>query len=174
MDHDRLLRQHRRKLLVDPQSMATSLDVGTQGIQKIIPHRWPFLLIDRLTAIDLDRQAVVGLRRIDPGESVFEGHFPDYPVYPGTLQVEMIGQLGLCLHYFMNSRKVAIDLDARPVAARATRLIGAYFLEPVRPGDRLVVIAKKLEDDQLRASVIGQTVCDAKVCCVAVGEAILM
>jgi 3-hydroxymyristoyl/3-hydroxydecanoyl-(acyl carrier protein) dehydratase len=128
------------------------------------------LLVDTLTGIDLEAESIAGTRRMDAGDPVFNGHFPDYPVYPGTLEIEMIGQLGLCLYHFLTMESHLIDGDARPVDVRATKVLGAYYLGPVVPGDDVVILARKLDYDGMFASIIGQTIVGETVCCVAVGE----
>lgn len=150
------------------------LQIGRREIERILPHREPFLLLDRLTGIDLTAELITGTRTVCREDPVFEGHFPDSPVYPGVLELEMIGQLGLCLHYFLENQVTEIGPDARPVPIRATRTLGAYYLEPVLPGAEVTLIAKKLEFDGLFARVIGQAVAENKICCVAIGEGYLI
>ncbi len=96
-------------------------------IQRILPHRFPFLLVDRI--IDLKpKEKAVGIKNVTINEPFFQGHFPDYPIMPGVLIVEAMAQVGgiLALHdgsksntvYFMSIEK-------------------AKFRKPVVPGDQL-------------------------------------
>lgn len=174
MDYDALLKKHRKRLLISPEDVAFKLQIGRRDIERILPHRDPFLLLDRLTGIDLAGELITGTRTVRRDDPVFEGHFPESPVYPGVLELEMIGQLGLCLHYFLEHQVTEIGSDARPVPIRATRTLGAYYLEPVLPGAEVTLIAKKLEFDGFFARIIGQAVTAGKVCCVAIGEGYLI
>ena len=169
MDHDALLRENRRKPLIAIERL-TPLSWARDDIKRILPHREPFLLVDRLTGVGFDEEAIAGTRFISPDDPIFAGHFPDYPVYPGCLEVEMIGQLGLCLHYFLGSRSTAVPSEVQPMNVRATRIVGAYYLAPVLPGREVTLIAKKLEYDEYFATMIGQVIADGKVACAAIGE----
>ena len=148
----------------------TPLAWGRNDIKRILPHREPFLLVDRLTGVGFDQEAIAGSRLISSEDPIFAGHFPDYPVYPGCLEVEMIGQLGLCLHYFLGSRSTEVPSQDQPMRVRATRILGAYYLAPVLPGREVVLLAKKLEFDEYFASMIGQVIADGVVACAAIGE----
>jgi 3-hydroxyacyl-[acyl-carrier-protein] dehydratase len=169
VDHDALLRENRKKPLIAIDRL-TPLLWGRDDIKRILPHREPFLLVDRLTGIGFDEEVIAGSRFISSDDPIFAGHFPDYPVYPGCLEVEMIGQMGLCLHYFLNSRSTAVPSEDQPMKVRATRIVGAYYLAPVLPGREVTLIAKKLEYDEYFATMIGQVVADGVVACTAIGE----
>ena len=82
----------------------------------------------------------------------------------------MIGQLGLCLHYFLESRSTEVPAAVRPLNVRATRILGAAYLAPVLPGRDVTLLAKKLEYDEYFATMIGQVIADGTVACVAIGE----
>jgi 3-hydroxymyristoyl/3-hydroxydecanoyl-(acyl carrier protein) dehydratase len=161
-------------LLLGAEQALVDLQIDRSDIKRILPHREPFLLLDRLTGVDLAGELITGSRTVAESDPVFAGHFPDYPVYPGVLELEMIGQLGLCLHYFLENQVTEISLEAKPVPIRATKTIGAYYLEPILPGAEVTLIARKLEFDGLFARIIGQALVEGKICCVAIGEGYLL
>ena len=171
---DELLRQYRKKPLFDPDSLPVQLVCTDAQIKAIIPQRPPLLFVDGLTGLDINAGLIAGYRQMNPADPVFSGHFPDYPVYPGTFTVEMIGQLGLCLYYFVNNQRIDIGLDARPIRLRATKLPGALFLEPILPGDTVILLAKRLVFDGFYGSIIGQALVRGKVAVVAMGEVMIL
>ncbi|MBU1076486.1 MAG: beta-hydroxyacyl-ACP dehydratase [Spirochaetes bacterium] len=170
MDYESLLKEFRKKPIVEFNSLAQKTSFNKEDIHKIIPHRDPFLLVDTITGIDLTQEVITGERYISPDEPLFKGHFPDFPVYPGSLQLEMVGQLGLCLHYFIEKKSTRIEEGASPSGVRATRIIGAHFLQPILPDRTVRLIAKKLEYDTFFGTIIGQVISDEKVCSVSISE----
>lgn len=132
------------------------VDLGRGAVERLLPHRDPFLFVDRITAIDLDQQTVAGRRRIDPADPLFAGHFPGAPLYPGVLQLETMGQLGICLAAFVGDRRHDVALDAVPANVRAIKIHGATFLAEVLPGDELTILAKLIESDGYGAICAGQ------------------
>jgi 3-hydroxymyristoyl/3-hydroxydecanoyl-(acyl carrier protein) dehydratase len=174
LDHEATLKKHRKKSLLPPEDARVELHADRDQIKRILPHREPFLLVDRLTGIDLENELITGSRFVSNEDPVFKGHFPGSPMYPGVLELEMIGQLGLCLHYFLENQVTSIDAAAKPVLIRATRVVGAYYLDPVLPDSEVFLVAKKLEYDGFLAQVIGQAVVDEKVCCVVIHEGYLV
>lgn len=73
--------------------MAIEAPLDSVAIRKIIPHRYPFLLIDRIIELEPGKRAV-GIKNVTANEPFFQGHFPDYPVMPGVLIVEAMAQVG--------------------------------------------------------------------------------
>lgn len=137
---------------------------------RILPHRPPFLLVDGVDAVDLSARTIRGHRRLDPGDPVFAGHFPGSPVYPGVLQVEMTGQLALCLTHFLVKETLEIPADATPTAVRALAIHAAQYQEPLFPGDALELHAIIVAEDGMTATAAGQIVKDGRVASFAVQE----
>lgn len=171
MDYDQLLRKKRKKLIAEPENLPVRFSYGKGDIEKIVPHRDPFLLVDRLTGLDPEEKIIAGETFIDPELPLFKGHFPDFPVYPGCMQIEMTGQLGLCMNYFLtsNEREITGTPEVQPI--RATRVVGAYYLQPVLPGKTVRIVAQLLEHDGYFGKIIGQIINeDGQVACVSISE----
>ena len=138
----------------------TVLDV--RQIMKMIPHRYPFLLIDRLMDI-VPNESAVGLKNVTINENFFQGHFPGAPVMPGVLIVEAMAQTSVAL--VVHSAGAA--LEGKLVYFMA--IDGAKFRKPVVPGDTLHIHVKK---EQNRRNV-WKFKCEAKVGDTLVAEAIV-
>lgn len=103
-------------------------------IQKIIPHRYPFLLLDRVTDLT-PSESLVGFKNITIAEPVFQGHFPGHPIYPGVMILEGMAQAGGILAF-----KSMGDMSEEEAAQKVVYFMSidkAKFRNPVRPGDRL-------------------------------------
>ncbi|MEO1953167.1 MAG: 3-hydroxyacyl-ACP dehydratase FabZ [Campylobacterales bacterium] len=103
-------------------------------IQKIIPHRYPFLLLDRVTEIK-EGESLVGFKNITIGDNVFQGHFPGHPIYPGVMILEGMAQAGGILAF-----KSMGDMTEEEAAQKVVYFMSidkAKFRSPVKPGDRL-------------------------------------
>ncbi|MFC1833046.1 3-hydroxyacyl-ACP dehydratase FabZ, partial [Thermodesulfobacteriota bacterium] len=73
-------------------------EIDIQEIMRLLPHRYPFLLVDRITSL-VPRHTVKGIKNVTVNEPFFQGHFPDRPVFPGVLILEGMAQVGGCLAY---------------------------------------------------------------------------
>jgi len=102
--------------------------LNSEQIQAIIPHRYPFLLVDRIIELEMGKRAV-GLKNVTINEPFFQGHFPGYPVMPGVLIVEALAQVGAVAMLSLEEHKGKIGLFAG--------IDGFRFKEQVKPGDTL-------------------------------------
>jgi len=169
-----LVKKFRKKPLFQLSDLPVSCSYGPSQIEKIIPHRSPLRLVDRLVGLDLTEGRIAGERFMYPKDPVFAGHFPESPLYPGTLSVEAIGQLGLCMYYFLTQNTPELGSDAKPVTVRATKIASSYFLQPVPAGSRVQLLAQRISYDGYFASSIGQILVDGKVAVVTTGEVMIL
>jgi len=130
-------------------------------ILKVMPHRYPFLLVDRIES--LSEKKVVGIKNVTINEPFFQGHFPEFPVMPGVLIIEAMAQVGgfLILKHIKASDNVLILFAG---------IDNARFRKPVRPGDTLVIEAELLRFGGKMAKVKAVARCQNEV----VAEAELM
>ena len=120
-----------------------------QIIQEVIPHRYPFLLVDRILEVQ-DRKAV-GIKNVTVNEPFFQGHFPGHPIMPGVLLTEAMAQVGACLILSSEEFKGCLPYLAALDKVR--------FKRPVRPGDQLRI---EVEITQVKRNV-GKMIAYAKV-----------
>jgi 3-hydroxyacyl-[acyl-carrier-protein] dehydratase len=120
------------------EAAPASLDaVDIIGLMKLLPHRYPFLLVDKIIEIDEDNSAI-GIKNVTINEPHFQGHFPEQPVMPGVLIVEAMAQTAgaICI------RSQNTD---KPSLVYFMTIDNAKFRRPVVPGDRLEIHVKKLK-----------------------------
>jgi 3-hydroxyacyl-[acyl-carrier-protein] dehydratase len=98
-------------------------------IMKILPHRYPFLLVDKILEIDLGK-SIIGLKNVSINEPFFPGHFPEHPVMPGVLIIEAMAQVAAILAY-------SSDESIRSKITYFVGIDNARFRKPVMPGDQL-------------------------------------
>jgi len=104
--------------------------LGINEIMKILPHRYPFLLVDRIEEVEMGKR-IVGIKNVTVNEPFFPGHFPGHPVMPGVLIIEAMAQVTAILAY------VSSDDSARSKFPYFVGIDNARFRKPVVPGDQL-------------------------------------
>jgi len=103
-------------------------------IQKILPHRYPFLLVDRVTDM-VKGKSISAYKNVSISEPVFQGHFPDHPIYPGVMILEGMAQAGGVLSFLSMGELTDEEIENKVVYFMS--IDKAKFRIPVRPGDRL-------------------------------------
>jgi len=134
-----------------------SLDI--QDIMKLLPHRYPFLLVDRVTEI-VPNEKIVAYKNLTFNEPFFQGHFPDFPVMPGVLICEAMAQAGGVLFHY--SQKT--DSDSLFMFAGLDKV---RFRRPVRPGDRLDIVVGDVRVRRTILKMKAQALVDGELACEA-------
>lgn len=142
------------------KALGTTADIGR--ILKLLPHRYPFLLLDRMYDINGD-ESCIGVKNVTINEPFFQGHFPQYPVMPGVLIIEGLAQTAgaLCVH--------SLGEDYKTELVYFMGIDRAKFRKPVLPGDQLHYHVRKIRNRGRvwrffgEAKVDGQTVAEAEI-----------
>lgn len=136
------------------------MKLGPSEIRELIPHRYPFLLVDRVEELEPGERAT-GIKNVTQNEPFFQGHFPDYPVMPGVLIVEAMAQVGAVA--------VMVNEEYRDKLALFAGIDGVRFRRQVVPGD---VLRMEVEIGRLKgrvgrgkgvATVDGEKACEAEL-----------
>lgn len=138
--------------------MQPKLPILIDQIIKILPHRYPFLLVDRIIECDFEKR-IVGIKNITMNESYFQGHFPGHPVMPGVLQLEAMAQVGGILLNCKGERHGKI--------AYFTSIDSARFRRMVIPGDTLRIEIEFLKAKLSIAKVAGKIFVGDEIACEA-------
>src|SRR5208283_2347688 len=128
--------------------------MDTQAIRDILAHRYPMLLVDRIEELEPDR--IVGIKNVSVNEPFFMGHFPHFPIMPGVMILEAMGQVGgvLVLTSIPDHHNKLVLLAS---------VEGAKFRKPVRPGDQLRIEMKLSKRKATIAKIYGTATVDGEV-----------
>ena len=146
--------QRLRDLLITPPAY------DIRAVQRVLPHRYPFLMVDRILEIDGTRRAV-GIKNVTANEEFFQGHYPGQPIMPGVLIIEAMAQMGGIL--------LSQALEHKGMVAILLSLDKVKFRRPVAPGDQLVLNARAVHVAARRghvrctAHVARELVCEADI-----------
>ncbi len=154
--------------MTDTPTKLDSADIV--AIMDLLPHRYPFLLVDRIVDIDGDRSCI-GIKNVTFNEPQFTGHFPTRPIFPGVLLIEGMAQTAgaICVHSRMSEQ-------ARPKQVFFMTIDKVKFRKPVEPGDTVRFHMTKLNNRRNmwwyrgEARVDGNLVCEAELSAMLVTE----
>ena len=146
------------------------LPIDVTTIQALLPHRYPFLLVDRVLELDLEQRHVVAQKNVSINEPFFQGHFPGKPIMPGVLIIEALAQAGGVL------TQLSLGRDAQSKLFYMVKVDNARFSKQVVPGDVLelyVQIKRVIRNMAVyygEAKVDGEVVACAEVLCAGTRE----
>lgn len=140
-------------------------------IQKILPHRFPFLLVDRITQIEKEK-FIEAYKNVTIGEQIFQGHFPDHPIYPGVMIIEGMAQAGGVLAFESMSKDEQSDTQDKVVYFMS--IDKAKFRSPVKPGDKLVYKLSVIKHKGSIWVLDGKAYVDDKLACEAELKAMIV
>jgi 3-hydroxyacyl-[acyl-carrier-protein] dehydratase len=138
--------------------------LDSRAIQEILPHRYPFLLVDKIVELE-PKVRIVGIKQVTINEQFFQGHFPGAPVMPGVLQIEAMAQVGAIL-----ALREFSDRDSK--IPFFSGIENARFRRPVVPGDTLTIevtalrIGSKVQKMRGETRVDGQVTAEAEIMCI--------
>ena len=142
-----------------PSDSGAPISLDVRQIMSIIPHRFPFLLLDRVVELHR-RRRVVAVKNVTINEPFFQGHFPQYPIMPGVLVVEAMAQAGALL--------LLLEIEGRENKIMVfTGIERAKFRKPVTPGDQLRIEVDVLAFRRTAGKISGNAYVGDKLCCEA-------
>lgn len=157
--------------------MSSQFDVNNKqidsvGIRKILPHRYPFALLDKIVDWNIEERSIVAQKNVTINEDFFNGHFPEFPVMPGVLIVEAMAQATAILGELMAETLFA-DVVKRAGGGRRTFMLAGIdkvrVKKPVVPGDVLIIESRMVKQKNIIctaesvAKVDGQIVCSSQL-----------
>ena len=128
-------------------------EISIQQILTSLPHRYPFLLVDRILSLDLENQFIVGRKNVTINEEFFQGHFPGEPIMPGVLILEALAQVGGVLMFHKGFTQIKVLMSMRDVR----------FRHIVTPGDTIDLEAKALHLSKRGAKIQGKAKVEGKI-----------
>lgn len=134
--------------------------MNVQEIKKLLPHRYPFLMVDKIVSIS--ENEIKGLKNVTINEPFFQGHFPNDPIMPGVLLVEGLAQCGGILLLRESS-------NLENISTYFTTIDKVKFKNPVRPGDQVIYEVEVVQRSSMMTKLKGRVTVDNKVCAI-VGE----
>lgn len=141
------------------------LPIDVNQIQTLLPHRYPFLLVDRILELNLETKWIVAQKNVSINEPFFQGHFPNSPVMPGVLIIEALAQVGGVL------TQLGLDRNAASQLFYMVKVDNARFNKQVIPGDVLILevqmkrLIRNMGFFYGEAKVDGEVVASAEVMC---------
>lgn len=141
--------------------------LNSEEIKKLIPHRYPFLLVDKVIEIQID-QEILAVKNLSINEEVFQGHFPNHPVFPGVLSIEAIAQSAgiLCAYsnLFMNKTTEEFDLHKAEINQNylfyLTTIDNVKFRKTMIPGAQLFIKTKVMQKSSMMWKFYGEILID--------------
>ena len=146
------------------------MPIDVKTIQTLIPHRYPFLLVDKVVDLDVDAKRIVAHKNVTINEPYFQGHFPGQPIMPGVLIIEALAQAGGVL------TQLSLGRDAQSKLFYLVKVDNVRFMKQVVPGDVLelhVQVKRMIRNMAVyygEAKVDGEIVAHAEVLCAGTRE----
>lgn len=138
--------------MVNQSEILQSLDI--KQILQILPHRYPFLLVDRVLELDVEKGYVLAQKNVTFNEAFFQGHFPGAPIMPGVMILEALAQAGgILVHFKGYGDKIAVLLSVN----------NAKFRHPVKPGDVLLLRGQGLHFSSKGGRIKAEALVNEKV-----------
>lgn len=141
-------------------AVLTTPVMSIQDIKQLLPHRYPFLLVDQVLELDLEAKTIIAKKNVTGNEEFFQGHFPQNPIMPGVLILEALAQTGGILFAKLSpTEKISVLLSAN----------NAKFRKAVHPGDTLMLECEGTHQSASggrakgRAKVNGKVVCEVEI-----------
>jgi 3-hydroxyacyl-[acyl-carrier-protein] dehydratase (EC 4.2.1.-) len=133
-------------------------EIGIQEILNLLPHRFPFLMVDKVIALEKGK-SITAIKNTTINEPFFQGHFPSYPVMPGVLILEALAQAGGILAY-----KTEEDDDLKNMLTYFMGIDKARFRKPIFPGSTIVLNVELVKRKQFIWMFHGKALVDGKLC----------